>query len=335
MAAVLSLLDKVAPTDALVLVRGESGTGKELIADALHENSDRRDKPLVKVNCAALVETLLLSELFGHERGAFTGASARKKGRFELADGGTIFLDEIGDISAKTQVALLRVLQERAFERVGGTQPIKVNVRIIAATHRDLEAMVRQGTFREDLYYRLRGVMFEMPPLRKRPGDLPILADRLLRRIAEERGEAAHVMSPEALTLLSGHNFPGNVRELENILRSATLFADTPRLTPQDFAAFSGIFGGGTPPAEDSGHEGGVRAVETSTALEDLMYDRVRGGNNSLLELKKVIERECIMRALSETDGNITRAASLLGMKRPRLSQLVKHYGLNSNPGEQ
>ncbi len=151
MAHVLGMIDRVAPTDALVLVRGESGTGKELVADALHNSSPRKDRPLVKVNCAALVETLLLSELFGHERGSFTGASARKKGRFELADGGTIFLDEIGDISAKTQVALLRVLQEREFERVGGTQPIKIDVRIIAATHRDIEAMVREGSFREDL----------------------------------------------------------------------------------------------------------------------------------------------------------------------------------------
>src|SRR5690606_14718202 len=181
---VFSVLDKVAGADALVLVRGESGTGKELVAEAIHQNSPRRGKPFVKVNCAALVETLLLSELFGHERGAFTGASARKKGRFELADGGTLFLDEIGDISPKTQVALLRVLQEREFERVGGTQPIKVDVRIIAATHRDLEQMVREGTFREDLYYRLRGVTVEMPPLRERLADLPELTEHLLARIA-------------------------------------------------------------------------------------------------------------------------------------------------------
>jgi len=334
MSAMLSMLDKVAPTDALVLVRGESGTGKELVAEALHRNSARSEKPLIKVNCAALVETLLLSELFGHERGAFTGANSRKKGRFELADGGTIFLDEIGDISAKTQVALLRVLQEREFERVGGTQPTKVDVRIIAATHRDLEAMVREGTFREDLYYRLRGVMLEMPPLRNHLDDLPALAERLLSRIAEERGDAPKIMSQEALELLGGHHWPGNVRELENVLRSATLFADSPLLSPEDFAAFADIFRATEPEPEVAGHKHRGPTVGSSALFEDLVYDRVRGGDHSLLEMKKVIERECIVRALSETNGNITRAATLLGMKRPRLSQLVKQYGLNSNQGE-
>ncbi len=332
--AILAMLDKVAPTDALVLVRGESGTGKELIAEALHNNSPRADKPLVKVNCAALVETLLLSELFGHERGAFTGANARKKGRFELADGGTIFLDEIGDISPKTQVALLRVLQEREFERVGGTQKIHVDVRIIAATHRDLESMVKEGTFREDLYYRLRGVMLEMPPLRKRMDDLPALAEALLRRIAEERGDTQKVLSREAQRLLSAHNWPGNVRELENVLRSATLFADTPLLSPEDFAAFAGMFAISDPEPQTAVNAEPLADVASSTIFEDLVYDRVRGGDHSLLELKKVIERECIVRALEETEGNITRAAKLLGMKRPRLSQLVKQYGLNSNQGE-
>jgi transcriptional regulator with GAF, ATPase, and Fis domain len=288
----------------------------------------------VKVNCAALVETLLLSELFGHERGAFTGANALRKGRFELANGGTIFLDEIGDISPKTQVALLRVLQEREFERVGGTQKIRVNVRIIAATHRDLEAMVKEGTFREDLYYRLRGVMLEMPPLRKRLDDLPALAEALLERIAEERGDTRKILSREALELLSSHHWPGNVRELENVLRSATLFADTPLLSPEDFAAFSAMFGISDPEPQTSVNEEEPSDVATSAIFEDLVYDRVRGGDHSLLEMKKVIERECIVRALGETNGNITRAAKLLGMKRPRLSQLVKQYGLNSNQGE-
>ncbi len=329
LAGVFGVLDKVAGADALVLIRGESGTGKELIADALHRNSPRRNKPLVKVNCAALVETLLLSELFGHERGAFTGASARKKGRFELADGGTIFLDEIGDISAKTQVALLRVLQEREFERVGGTQPIRVDVRIIAATHRDLEQMVKDGTFREDLYYRLRGVTVEMPPLRERLPDLSALAEHLLARIAEERGEPMKRMSPDAIECLARHRWPGNVRELENVLRSATLFADGATLLPEDFAAFSESF---VP------HERPQRAVmdasigegDAKPHLESLLYERIRDGEASLLEMKKLMERECIVRALEETSGNITQAAALLGMKRPRLSQLVKHYGLKA-----
>ncbi len=328
LAGVFGVLDKVAASDALVLVRGESGTGKELVAEALHKNSPRRGKPLVKVNCAALVETLLLSELFGHERGAFTGASARKKGRFELADGGTIFLDEIGDISAKTQVALLRVLQEREFERVGGTQPIKVDVRIIAATHRDLEQMVREGTFREDLYYRLRGVTVEMPPLRERVGDLAALSEHLLARIAEERGEPVKRLSPEAVDCLSRHRWPGNVRELENVLRSATLFADGPVLVPDDFAAFSESFVPVTPRAAAA-----ARATEDGAEprdLQSLVYARIRDGETSLLEMKKSMERECIVRALEETDGNITRAAAVLGMKRPRLSQLVKQYGLKA-----
>ncbi len=331
LANVLGVLDKVSGTDALVLVRGESGTGKELVADALHRNSPRRAKPFVKVNCAALVETLLLSELFGHERGAFTGANSRKKGRFELADGGTLFLDEIGDISAKTQVALLRVLQEREFERVGGTQPIKVDVRIVAATHRDLEQMVREGTFREDLYYRLRGVMVEMPPLRDRPEDLPALCDHLLARIAEERGEPVKRMSPEAVHCLSGHRWPGNVRELENVLRSATLFSDGPVLLPEDFAAFAETF----VPVERPSRALPTTAVggdapEPARPVESLVYERIRDGETSLLEMKKRVERECIQRALHETEGNITRAAALLGMKRPRLSQLVKHYGFKA-----
>jgi DNA-binding NtrC family response regulator/Tfp pilus assembly protein PilF len=318
----LGLLDKVAPTDALVLIRGESGTGKELIAEALHDHSSRRNKPFVKVNCAALVETLLLSELFGHERGAFTGANSRKKGRFELADGGTIFLDEIGDISPKTQVALLRVLQEREFERVGGTQPIKVDVRIIAATHRDLEQMVREGHFREDLYYRLRGVMMEVPPLRRRLEDLEPLADKLLRRIGNERNEPPKSLAPDAVELLSRHRWPGNVRELENVLRSATLFADSETLRPDDFAAFADMFQLPEPEAEA---DPGNRA---SQPPEEQLYEQVRTGRSSLLEMKKNLERDLIARALSETDGNITQAASLLGMKRPRLSQLVKQYGL-------
>jgi transcriptional regulator with GAF, ATPase, and Fis domain len=330
LASVLGVLDKVAGSDALVLVRGESGTGKELIADALHRNSPRRNKPFVKVNCAALVETLLLSELFGHERGAFTGANTRKKGRFELADGGTIFLDEIGDISPKTQVALLRVLQEREFERVGGTQPIKVDVRIVAATHRDLEQMVREGTFREDLYYRLRGVSVEMPPLRERIEDLPALAEHLLARIAEERGEPVKRMSPEAIQTLSGHRWPGNVRELENVLRSATLFADGPVLLPEDFAAFAESFVPVERPARVAVAVPSAEAPEPGRPIETLVYERIRDGETSLLEMKKRVERECIQRALFETQGNITRAASLLGMKRPRLSQLVKHYGFKA-----
>ncbi|NOY93836.1 MAG: AAA family ATPase [Deltaproteobacteria bacterium] len=319
MVHVSSMLEKVAPTDAMVLIRGESGTGKELVAEALHRHSSRRTRPMVKVNCAALVETLLLSELFGHERGAFTGATSRKKGRFELADGGTIFLDEIGDISPKTQVALLRVLQERRFERVGGTQAVEVDVRIVTATHRDLEAMVREGSFREDLYYRLRGVMIEVPPLRQRLDDLAELSEHLLARIARERGDSPKRLSADSVRLLATHAWPGNVRELENVLRSATLFSDAPTLQPAHLEAFASTF---TPAFTEAAPSA------PPAALEELLYTRVRGGELSLLEMKKTLERDCIVRAIAETDGNITRAAGLLGMKRPRLSQLVKQYGL-------
>lgn len=317
---VLGVIEKVAPHDTIVLIRGESGTGKELVAEAIHHHSTRANKPIVKVNCGALVETLLLSELFGHERGAFTGAQARKKGRFELADGGTIFLDEIGDISAKTQVALLRVLQEREFERVGGTQAIRVDVRIVAATHRDLEKMVREGTFREDLYYRLRGVVVEMPPLRRRLEDLPALSERLLARIASERSETPKRLAASTIELLAQHKWPGNVRELENVLRSATLFAESDILEPSDMAAFAQSF----VPMETRESD----SLRPPADIELQVYERVRQGSTSLFEMKKNLERECIVRALDEMSGNITRAAALLGMKRPRLSQLVKEYEL-------
>ncbi len=333
---ILSLLDRVAPSEAIVLIRGESGTGKELVAEALHRHSPRRDRPFVKVNCAALVETLLLSELFGHERGAFTGASARRKGRFEVADGGTLFLDEIGDISPKTQVALLRVLQEREFERVGGTAPIKVDVRILCATHRDLEKMVREGSFREDLYYRLRGVTIDVPALRRRREDLPLLCAHLLGRIAAERKEPPKSLAPDALRLLASHAWPGNVRELDNVLRSATLFADEAVLGARDFSAFAATFAGGDPEPEVAITPSAPPASSDAEGESEIAraYRRIRGGDVSLFEMKKALERECIVRALEETSGNITRAALLLGMKRPRLSQLVKQYELAVDAGE-
>ncbi len=369
----LSAIRKVARSNATVLIRGESGTGKELVAEALHRASDRAAGPLVTVNCAALVETLLLSELFGHEKGAFTGAFARRRGRFELAEGGTLFLDEIGDISARTQVALLRVLQERTFERVGGTMAIRANVRIVCATHRDLKAMVERGEFREDLYYRLRGITLEVPALRSRMGDLPRIADSLLVRIAVERGESQKSLSSDAIDLLSRHRWPGNVRELENALRAASLFAETQaisavdladnvdelralgatpsgpmssRPTPLPFAAVSApTFAAPLPSASSSASLDTVDSVRDATdedvdgvplsplpsfeaSATQVAYAQVRQGTVTLSDMKRQIERDCIARALAETKGNITRAAALLGMKRPRLSQLVKQYGL-------
>jgi transcriptional regulator with GAF, ATPase, and Fis domain/tetratricopeptide (TPR) repeat protein len=350
---------KVARSSSTVLIRGESGTGKELVAEALHRGSERASGPLVSVNCAALVETLLLSELFGHEKGAFTGASSRRRGRFELAEGGTLFLDEIGDVSPRTQVALLRVLQEKTFERVGGTTPIRANVRVVCATHRDLRAMVDRGEFREDLYYRLRGITLEVPPLRARIGDLPKIAGHLLDRIATERGERPKRLSPSALELLGRHRWPGNVRELENVLRGVVLFAEGEMIETADLVdnvdelrsvARVGRAGSQPPLSHRPGAARSVRDAEGAQddgdfevesaprpAIDDggspttAAYSHVRQGAVSLSDMKRRIERDCIAMALAETKGNITRAAALLGMKRPRLSQLVKQYGLSAS----
>jgi transcriptional regulator with GAF, ATPase, and Fis domain len=347
MRGLLAAIRKVAKSNSTILVRGESGTGKELVADAIHAESDRAAGPLVTVNCAALVETLLLSELFGHEKGAFTGAVARRRGRFELAEGGTLFLDEIGDISARTQVALLRVLQERTFERVGGTTPIRANVRIICATHRDLRAMVDRGEFREDLYYRLRGITLEVPPLRARMGDLPRIAENLLERIAAERGERPKSLTPDAIELLARHRWPGNVRELENALRASSLFADGDFITASTLAdnvddlrsvasasqlRRASYVPPSQPELDPDGEALDASVVEplpsSESSATSVAYAQVRQGSVSLSDMKRQIERDCIARALAETRGNITRAAALLGMKRPRLSQLVKQYGL-------
>ncbi len=316
MASLRAAINKLGPSEATVLIAGESGTGKELVADALHRASDRADGPIVKVNCAALVETLLLSELFGHERGAFTGAQTRKRGLFEHAHGGTIFLDEIGDISPKTQVALLRVLQERCFERVGGCESIEVDVRVVCATHRNLTEMVAAGTFREDLYYRLCGVTLEVPALRERPADLPLLAEALLGRIADEQRSPKKRLTTEAAGILERHRWPGNVRELENALRAAALFAEGELITARDLSDNVDALREVGPP----------QSLRPSGNPSELVYASIRTAGTSLPDMKKELERACIERALQETDGNITRAAKLLGMKRPRVSQLVNQF---------
>jgi len=216
--AIFELVKKAAPTKATVLILGESGTGKELIAQALHEESPRRERPFIKVSCAALSETLLESELFGHERGSFTGAIGRREGRFELADGGTLFLDEIGEIPLSTQVKLLRALQQREFERVGGTETLKVDVRVIAATNRDLLTAVKSGRFREELFYRLNVVTITLPPLRKRKGDIPALVSHFIDKYAKSHGKPIRALGAGTLTALLAHDWPGNVRELENAI---------------------------------------------------------------------------------------------------------------------
>src|SRR5207253_6618809 len=231
---VLGVVRKVAKSNTTVLVRGETGTGKELIAGAVHHNSHRAARNFIKVNCAALQENLLESELFGHEKGAFTGADKQRIGRFEQADGGTLFLDEIGDMSANTQAKILRVLQEHEFERLGGTRTIKVDVRLIAATNRDLPAMVETGTFREDLYYRLNVVTIEMPPLRERKEDIGPLADFFIRRFAGELKKKIQGVEPDALKLLMRYQWPGNIRELENAIERAMLLADGTHIGADD-----------------------------------------------------------------------------------------------------
>ena len=351
-------LARLMPIDLTVMINGESGTGKELVARALHDYGKRKNGPFVAINMAAIPKDLIESELFGHEKGAFTGALTRSSGRFEQAEGGTLFLDEIGDISPRTQVALLRVLQERTFERVGGTTPIHANVRVVCATHRNLAAMVERGEFREDLYYRLCGVVLEVPALRQRLGDLPDLARHLLERVALERGEAVRTLSRDAVELMARHKWQGNVRELENVLRSLSLFCEGTTITSSDLVAHHECF------AELASRRAEVRAfpappptlresippeleaideddaplstvvlpvgAEDPSSATEAAYAHVRGGKASLFDLKRQIERDCILLALKETGGNITRAATLLGMKRPRLSQLVKQYQLAS-----
>jgi len=297
MAEAINVAARGAISRATMLVRGESGTGKELLARAIHYASPRHKGPLVAVNVAALPETLLESELFGHERGAFTGADRERRGRFELADGGTLFLDEIGDLPKGTQVKLLRVLQEQAFERVGGTRTLKVDVRVIAATHRDLEAMVKAGQFRDDLYYRLNVVSVQIPPLRDRREDIPLLVDRFLRAFAEE-GQAKQV-SREAMDLLLKHDYPGNVRELENVIQRAVVLSRGPVIATGDLPLHLGL--------------------RESEETEE---------SGTLTGKVAAFERGLIREALAQAGGVQTRAARALGMTERHLRYKLQKYGL-------
>lgn len=337
---VFHMLDRLERSEGTVLIAGESGTGKELVAEAIHRNSPRAKGPFVKLNCAALVESLLLSELFGHERGSFTGAHQRKIGRFEMSAGGTLFLDEIGDISPKTQIALLRVLQEREFERVGGGRPIKVDARIIFATNRNLAQMVREASFREDLYYRLKGLTIDLPPVRERPEDIPALTEHFLRQYASESGTAIKRLTPRAVQLLTRYAWPGNVRELENIIRSVALFTEGSQITVREFDEYRELFGegldleAGEPPADlEARPASGTVPLPSSAAraeppdptalIEGELLGHIFDQGIALPELKKRIQNQAIGRALRLSEGNITRAAEMLGMRRPRLSQII------------
>jgi len=306
MLEVLSLVRRVAPSEATVLIRGESGTGKELIAKAIHFGSPRARGPLVKVNCAALPEALLESELFGHEKGAFTGALTSRQGRFELANGGTIFLDEIGDLPLHLQAKLLRVLQEREYEKVGSSRSVKVNVRILAASHRPLEALIKAGQLREDLYYRLNVVTILIPPLRERRTDLVLLIEHFLRRFAEKNGKTIRGLTPEAREILLRYDYPGNVRELENIVERAVV------LTRDD------VIGSGDLPLtvqEPEIADGGDRETNITVAVEAL-------------------ERRMIRDALAQSDGVQTRAADLLGLGERGLRYKLIKYGFREEDPE-
>ena len=293
------LIRNVAPTQATVLITGESGTGKELVAKAIHTLSPRRYQPFIALSCGALPDTLLESELFGYEKGAFTGAVHTKKGRFELADGGTLFLDEIGEISLKTQIDLLRVLQEKEFRRLGGTEVIKVDVRIISATNRDLAEAIRQGIFRSDLFYRLNVVSIPLPPLRDRKEDIPLLAKHFLKRYSIEINKKVDRLEPRALESLMNYNWPGNVRELENAVERGVVISQSRELTEKDFAFLQ------SGPAPLS--EGGIKNLQE-------------------------LERLHVLKVLEENHWNISKSASELGIDRVTLYNKIKKYGLERNP---
>jgi len=290
---VMELAEHVARTDATVLIRGESGTGKELVARAIHANSPRRYAPIIAVNCGGLPETLLESELFGHEKGAFTGAHQQRKGRLETADGGTLFLDEVGSISMKTQVDLLRVLETKEFHRTGGTRTISVDFRIICATNEDLEEAVREGRFREDFYYRINVFTIEVPPLRERRSDIPLLAEHFFRRFARQMETRMTGISPRAMEVLEGYDWPGNVRELSNAIERAMVVGQGRAIQPQDL------------PLRTNHRSAGSDA-------------------DSLAEM----ERRHVAAILDRTDGNVTRTAEILGIDRATVYNKIKKYGL-------
>jgi two-component system nitrogen regulation response regulator NtrX len=294
-----------APSNGRVLIRGESGTGKELIARAIHRHSARRDKPFVVVNCAAIPEELIESELFGHERGAFTGATAQRRGKFELADGATIFLDEVGDMSLKTQAKVLRVLQEQTFERVGGSESLTVDVRVIAASNKDLLEEIRRGAFREDLFYRLSVIPFEVSPLRERREDIPILARYFLQSFCQEHGKPEQDLSPEAMQLLVDYHWPGNVRELRNVIERMVIMVAAKTIQPFDLLP--------------SLRGGGARREVWPTP------------DGTLREARSRFEREFILRRLEENQWNVTRTAERLGIERSNLHRKMRAYGIEGS----
>jgi DNA-binding NtrC family response regulator len=298
MRRIFDVVRQVAPTKASVLITGESGVGKELIADAIHNLSNRNEKPFIKVHCAALSESLLESELFGHEKGAFTGAVSRKRGRFELAHMGTVFLDEIGEINQNVQIKILRVLQEKTFERVGGEETVEVDTRIISATNKDLKSEIETGAFREDLFYRLNVVNIHIPPLRERKEDIPLLVAAFIKEFAGENGKPVEGIDPKARAMLYNYSWPGNVRELRNCIESAVVMSKEHVITPDDL-----------PPSVASDSESNFVRIELGTSMESA-------------------ERELIRANLAAQNGNKSRTAEILGIGRKTLHRKISEYGL-------
>lgn len=299
MVELMEIVNQVAPTKASVLITGESGVGKELVADAIHELSNRNKGPFIKVHCAALTSSLLESELFGHEKGSFTGAVKEKKGRFELADGGTIFLDEIGEIDAQTQVKLLRVLQEKQFERVGGEKPITVDVRIVCATNRDLAKEIEKGNFRGDLYYRLNVVHLEVPPLRERKDDIPLLMASFLQQFNQENGRSIEAFSAQARRAMLNYDWPGNIRELRNCIESAVVLARSTVIEVEDL-----------PPQIGKAHNTSSLLLEVGITLADA-------------------EKQLIISTLGTCGGNKTKASEVLGIGRKTLHRKLQEYHID------
>jgi DNA-binding NtrC family response regulator len=321
---IAKLIGQVAQSDAAVLIFGESGTGKELVARAIHRNSHRSEKPFLSVNCAALPETLLESELFGHEKGAFTGAHARKMGKFELADGGTLFLDEVADMSLSTQAKLLRVLQQQQFERVGGEQSINVNVRVVTATNKSLVASMKDGTFRVDLFYRLKVVSIFLPPLRERRIDVPVLVDHFVNKYSQITKKQVNGVSKEAVQMLMNQQWPGNVRELENNVHTAVVMTRNETLQPDDFPVFSDV-------NEQVPVDFEAIKDDYTKMMDDLLepvFDRILNvsAGQVFYHLQSALEKSIIKKTLKRQNSNQVRTAQMLGISRNTLRDRMQRY---------
>jgi len=325
MQVVYKRIGRVAAQDVSVLITGESGTGKELAAKAIYHHSARSARPFLAVNCAAIPETLLESELFGHEKGAFTGAASRKLGRFEICDGGTIFLDEIGDMAAATQAKILRVLQEGEFERLGGSETVRVDVRVLAATNKDLGALIQAGQFREDLYYRLNVVTIHLPPLRERRADIPLLTEYFLQRFQPSGAEARVSISRGAMERLRQADWPGNVRQLENVIKNALVTCKGPAILPGDLALDVEAAGFKPPQSAPTGAQKPGLAELAEAVFDELVSRRRASPQGNAFD---ALERELIVLALRRTGGNQVRAAQLLGITRSTLRKRIARYNI-------